>query len=72
MAEREVFMSLRNCQTEDDVEARNVLQRNTPDAVQGNFVVTLGDILKFALFFIICFLIAIAAADWLLAYFGPA
>ena len=66
-------MTLRNCtQTEDNVESRNVLLRSNSDAVRRTIVVTLGDILKFALFFIICFLISIAAIEWLLSYFGPA
>jgi hypothetical protein len=35
-------------------------------------VVTTPDILKFALFLTLCFLISLAIIDWLLAFFGPA
>jgi hypothetical protein len=66
-------MSLRDhTQTGDNAESRDVLLRKNLDAVQGGIVVTLGDILKFALFFIICFLISLLASRWLLGYFGPA
>ncbi len=47
------------------------LRQKKSDAPQGTIVVTLGDIVKFALFFIICFLISIAATERLVS-FGPA
>ena len=58
--------------TGNDVESRQVLLRKKSDAFQGDIVVTTGDILKFALFFAICFLISLLVVGWLLGSFGPA
>ena len=57
-------------QTEDNVESPNLLMTKKSNAARGTIVVTLGDILKFALFFIICFPISIAATESLLSYCG--
>lgn len=54
--------------TADDVESHNVLLPTEPEKVQGRIVVTLGDILKFALFFFVCFLISFLAGGWLLGF----
>ncbi len=55
--------------TDDNVGSPNLLLTKNSDAAQGTIVVTLGDILKFALFFIIFFLISILATGWILGYF---
>lgn len=56
----------------DEGESPPLPQRKNSDSSKGRIVVTTGDILKFALFFVICFLISLAIIGWLLAVFGPA
>jgi hypothetical protein len=52
-------MSLRSCtSTADHVESHDVLPQTQPKKAPGRIMVTLGDILKFALFFFACFLIS--------------
>jgi hypothetical protein len=55
--------------TADDVESHEVLMQKESDKFQGGLVVTLGDILKFSLFFFICVLISLLVGGWLLGYF---
>ena len=64
-------MTLRNWTQTENVESRNV-RTNNSDAVRGTIVVTPGNILKFALFVIACFLVSIAIAEWLPSYLGSA
>ncbi|HEX9425378.1 MAG TPA: hypothetical protein VF899_19205 [Pyrinomonadaceae bacterium] len=49
-------------QTEINFESPNLLVTKNSDGAQGKTVVTLGGILKFALFFIICVLVSILTA----------
>jgi len=55
--------------TADNVESRTLLLKEDSGKFQGGIVVTLGDILKFALFFFICFLISLLVGGWLLGFF---
>lgn len=66
-------------QTEINFVSPNVLLTRNSDDAQGDIVVTLGGIFKFALFFIICLLISILvtgisimATGWVLGDFGLA
>jgi hypothetical protein len=66
-------------QTEINFVSPNVLLTRNSDGAQGDIVVTLGGIFKFALFFIICLLISILvtgisimATGWVLGDFGLA
>lgn len=66
-------------QTEINLVSPNVLLTRNSDGAQGDIVVTLGGIFKFALFFIICLLISILvtgisimATGWVLGDFGLA
>ena len=62
-------MSLRSrTSTADDVESHDVLLQTEPEKFQGRVVVTLGDILKFVLFFFVCFLISFLVGGWLLGF----
>ncbi len=63
--------------TEINFKSPNLLLAKNSDGAQGTTVVTLGGILKFALFFIICLLISILAttnsvmaAGWVLGNLG--
>jgi hypothetical protein len=68
-AGRDVAMSLRSrTLTADDLESRDVLLQTEPEKGQGRIVVTLGDILKFVLFFFACFLISFLVSGWLLGF----
>lgn len=66
-------------QTEINFVSPNVLLTRNSDGAQGDIVVTLGGIFKFALFIIICLLISILvtgisimATGWVLGDFGLA
>lgn len=66
-------------QTEINFVSPNVLLTRNSDGAQGDIVVTLRGILKFALFIIICLLISILvtgisimATGWVLGDFGLA
>ena len=66
-------------QTEINFVSPNVPLTRNPDGAQGDIVVTLGGIFKFALFFIICLLISILVTGisimvtgWVLGDFGLA
>lgn len=66
-------------QTEINFVSPNVLLTRNSDGAQGDIVVTLGGIFKFALFFIICLLISILvtgisiiATGWVLGDLGLA
>jgi hypothetical protein len=46
----------------------DVILQTEPEKVQGRIVVTLGDILKFVLFFFVCFSISFLVGGWLLGF----